>query len=227
MRLNIFKTFFVLLLISGCAREEVFEPEVIARVGDRKLTSNEIAAWEASLRQNDIPQEVRSSFVRYWVEDELLYQASLDKSLDQDAWVAKRVDEFTRKILVGRLLEIEYSKITQPSPANIQSYFQQHSNEFVWVHIHLVVEYWRSKEKHSLERLRSNIQRGRNTGIWSGEAGSLENGKFELDGSESASPEVWSVVSRLLPWWLRPLQLSQPSIIICQFSYQLLPDHLS
>ncbi len=186
-----------ILFISGCSRMEEWEPEVIARVGDRKLTASEITAWEASLPQVDIPQEVRSTYIRYWVEEELLYQEAQKRGLSDDAWVARHLDEITRDLLVSRLLEIESGGIAMPTPNSVDSYFKQNSSEFTWSHLHLEVEYWRSDDRNGMERLRSNIQRGRQSGIWTGKVGALESGRISLNGPSSTVPEVWSVVSRL------------------------------
>ena len=194
----VFTLLAILFLITGCSREEVWEPEVVARVGNRTLTASEIATWEVSLRQLDIPQEVRSAFIRHWVEDELLFQASLELGLDEDPWVAQRLDEIKRSLLVSRLLEKEYRKITTVSPGLVHSYFKEHAGEFVWSHLHLVVDYWRSTDRKGMDRLRSNLQRGRQAGIWSGKVGDLESGRISLDGPESTAPEVWKVVSRMV-----------------------------
>ena len=166
-------------------------------MGNRTLTESEIVAWEASLRQTDVSQEIRSTFIRHWVEEELLYQAAEDLGLMDDAWVAQRLDEISRTLLISRMLDLEYGKIKPPSAVAIQKYFQQNSSEFTWPHLHLVVDYWRSEDRRSLEQLRSNLVRGRQAGIWSGKAGTLENGRITLDGVDSSIPEVWNVTSRL------------------------------
>ena len=166
-------------------------------MGNRTLTESEIVAWEASLRQADVSQEIRSTFIRHWVEEELLYQAAEDLGLMDDAWVAQRLDEISRTLLISRMLDLEYGKIKPPSAVAIQKYFQQNSSEFTWPHLHLVVDYWRSEDRRSLEQLRSNLVRGRQAGIWSGKAGTLENGRITLDGVDSSIPEVWNVTSRL------------------------------
>lgn len=197
MREFILAISILLLLLTGCSKEERWEPEVVARIGDQKLTSSEVTAWEASLRQAEIPQEVRSAFIHHWVEEELLYQTALERDLTEDPWVTQRIDELTRSLLTSRLLELEYLKIKQPSTTAITTYFQQHSSEFTWPHVHLDVDYWRSQERRAMERLRSNIQRGRQVGIWTGQSGSLESGRIELDGPGSTDPEVWSIVSHM------------------------------
>jgi hypothetical protein len=180
-----------------CTREEVWEPEVVARVGDRTLTASEVTAWEVSLRQPDISKDVRTAFIRHWVEEELLYRAALDRKLSDDAWVSKRMDELEHSLLISRLLELEYRNIQQPSSNAVNTYFQQHSKEFTWVQVHLEIEYWRSSEQQPLILLRSNIQRGRQASIWTGQAGGLNTGRIEIDGQDSASPEVWQIVSQM------------------------------
>ncbi len=197
MRNGLIAFLLLSLLVSGCTRQQVWESEVVARVGDRKLTASEISAWEASLNQAEIPQEARSTFIRHWVEEELLYQEALEQGLDSDAWVAGRLDEIMRDLLIARLLETRYEKIVTPSAAAIKTYFDQNASEFTWPHLHLEVEYWRSEDRRSLERLRSNVQRGRQAGIWTGKAGTLENGRIALNGRSSTIPEVWDVVSRM------------------------------
>ncbi len=188
---------FIVLFMFGCVKENTSDVEVIARVGERILTADEVNAWEASLRGTDVPQDARSAYIRRWVEVEILYREARNNNLTNDAWVIQRLDEVTRDLLVSRLLEIEYGKLQQPSPASAQSYFQQNSSEFVWAHEHLVVEYWRADERHGMEILRSNVQRGRQSGLWTGRTGSLENSRIALDGPWSAAPEVWRVVSRM------------------------------
>ena len=199
--------FLWLLLLTGCAREVEWEPEIIARVGERTLTASEVDAWEASLRQPEVSQEARSTYIRHWVEEELLYQEAVGQGILKDAWVLQRLDEIKRQLLVSRMLEHECSELNMPSPQIVEAYFKQNSNEFVWSCLHLIVEYWRSADHKGIEQLRSNVQRGRQTGIWTGKAGSLDHGRITLDGPGSAAPEVWSVVSRMSPGQVSPVRL--------------------
>ena len=185
------------VLISGCFREEQQPSEIVAQVGDRVLTANEVTAWEVSLRQGNVSQEIRWHFIRRWVEEELLYKAALDRGIDNDPWVLQRMDELTRTLLVARMLELEATKVPEPSPQAVRDYFQDHSSEFVWSCDHLVVDYWVSTELGALQRLRANLLRGGNIGIWGGGIGSLDHGKIALDASGSTTEEIWQAVSRL------------------------------
>ncbi len=195
------RSFFLLLpfclFLSGCIQEEPGRPEIVAKVGDRVLTSGEVAAWEVSLPQHEVPQEVRSSFIRRWVEEELLYQEALERGLDKDPWVQQRLDELSRTLLIARLIEVECRELPKPSPSAVKNYFQNRSADFVWPQLHLVVEYWCSEDRSGMFRLRSNLLRGQQTGLWQGRVSNLETGRIALDGPDSADPQVWRTVVSL------------------------------
>lgn len=181
-------------LVTGCAKEPTVSSGVVARVGDAVLYQDDLAAWEASMREGPVSEEARAAFVRRWVEDELLYQEALSRDLLSDPWVTDRVAELTRRMAVARLLELEAQGVRQPSQDALQAYFQAHSPEFTWPHLHLVAEYWSSPNQLALSQLRSNLISGRPPGIWAGSSGELESGTLTLDGPGSAAPEVWRVL---------------------------------
>ena len=205
---NLFSLILAALIFVGCTRETEWEPDVIARVGDRALTDAEVDAWEASLRQEDIPQDARSTYIRHWVENELLCREAIDRALLKDPWILQRLDEIKRQLLISRLLDQKYQELTKPSPQSIEAYFKQNASEFIWPCLHLEVEYWRSGDRVGIEQLRSNVQRGRQTGAWSGEPGSLDHGRITLDGPGSAAPEIWSAVCGMSPGEVSPVRFA-------------------
>ena len=196
-RLSLISVTVSLMLMSGCMREESIGPDVVARVRDRMLTTNEVNAWEASLQQSNVPRNARQKFVEQWVEEELLFQAALDNDLDEDPWVKQRIDELTRSVIISRYLTLESNKLPQPSPRTVRDYFEQRRQEFVWAHLNLVVEYWRSDDKTGMDKLRAKLLRGHTNDYWYGKAESLDNGRISLDGQGSADPTVWNTISKL------------------------------
>ena len=182
------------MLMTSCLKEAPPEPEVVARVGDRALTVSEVNAWEASLGQAEVPQEVRSEFIRRWVEDEILYKAALERNLNSDPWIVQTIDELSRTLMVNHLFELESAKLTTPTIGEIREYFQANSAEFVWSADHFVIEYWSSADQTGMNQRRSNLLRGNNSAIWSGDLGALDNSRISLDGPESTTPEIWKVV---------------------------------
>ena len=184
-------------IIAGCARQPEVASPVVARVGDRTLTEGQLLAWEASLGGQSLSGETRSAYIRRWVEDEMLYQAAVEKGLLQDVWVAEKRDELLRRLLTARMMEMEFKQIPQPAAGELAEYYREHSAEFVWAQLHLVVEYWRSETVAGMEALRSNLGRGREDWIWTGAAGELETGRLVLEGSGSASPDLWKICAAL------------------------------
>lgn len=185
-----------IILAIGCKPEftpprlEGGEGGVVAKVGDRILSAEEVAAWETSLRENLTP-ELRSSFIRHWVEDELLVQAAKDKGLEDDPWVEGRLDEVSRRLLAARLLELDAATLSGPSPSEIATYYAQHQGEFVRPKLSMTVQYWRAPTRTSLDRLRADLVRGRPSPRQPEDVVGLDSGRFEVDDPASVDPAVW------------------------------------
>jgi len=187
------------LLLISCdfMRKELPAEDIAARVNDRVLTKTEVAAWEASLHEVPVPEETRLAFVRHWVEEELLYQEALKQDVLDDPWVVERLDKIKRTLIVSRFLELDASKRHQPAPSAVKGYYHEHSNEFIWEHTHLEIEYWRSETNDGMKNLRAKLLRGYNNPIWTGKPGALDKGSINLNGKSSADPNVWKAISRL------------------------------
>jgi hypothetical protein len=145
------------------------------------LTAAEVTAWELSLRQPFVPEELRIAYIRHWVEKELLYQEALRKELHNDPWAAERIEEATQTILVARLLEQEYRSVSNLHGRD--TYF------IIWI------TYQNSSGIRSTSRfntgaaaparamdaLRENLQRGRQEAPWTGDPGALDQGNSVLE----------------------------------------------
>ena len=70
----LFLIMFPALIFSGCMYDEQPIGEVVAKVNDEMLSTADVAAWEAALGEVSVPIETRRSFIRNWVEEELLFQ---------------------------------------------------------------------------------------------------------------------------------------------------------
>ncbi len=184
------------LPLLSCHKAEEPKPIVVARVGERILTEDEVAAWEASLRQQIVAGEVRGSFIKHWVEDELLVQAARDRGLVDDPWVQGRLDEVSRRLLTSRLLDLETADATPPAPATIQQYYQSHREEFTWQKLHLAIQFWRCSSRASLDRLRGELLHARPTPLQPGESAAIDTGSFEVDDPAGVDPIAW----RLFGW---------------------------
>ncbi|MFH0764883.1 MAG: peptidylprolyl isomerase [Calditrichota bacterium] len=183
------------ILALGCHRAIDTPGNTAARVRERSLTIAELAEWERSLPNPPSPED-RNSFTRHWIEDELLYQAALDKKLPNDPWVAARIRELTRSLIIAKYLDSECAGLADPSLEEVKAYYLKHSSEFVWPHLRLVVDYWRGENNNALERLRAALYRDRSVRGMDNLEG-VESGRISLNGPGSADPQIWQLVSRL------------------------------
>jgi hypothetical protein len=169
------------------------------------LTADEVSAWEASLQKPQIPTEVRASFVRHWVEDELLVQAARERGLADDPWVQGRIDELSRKLLSARLMELESSALVAPSKKEIERYFEAHKTEFVWPQLYLSMKYWRAPNRIPLDRLRATLINARPTPVQPAEIAKVDTGAFEIDDPASVDNAAWKLFG-----WMAEGQLGYP-----------------
>jgi len=181
--------------LGSCQKPTETAGSITARVRNEVLRAEDLTKWENSLPRPPSLED-KNSFIRRWVEDELLYQAALDKNLLTDPWVAERLRELTRSLIISKYLDAECAEIAEPSLEEVKAYYLKHQGEFVWPHLRLVAEYWRGENSKLLERMRTAIFRDRNPSEadnWEG----LESGRIALNSPAGADPQIWQLVSRL------------------------------
>jgi hypothetical protein len=198
----------VLLGLVGCKSKPVPPVAVLARVGEKFLSDEEVKAWESYLPNDKLTPESRANFIRNWVEKELLVSAALEKGLDDDPWVESRIDELHRELLTSRLLELDASSHLPPTTKEVLEYFNQHSNEFIWKNLHLEVVYWHSPEKPPLDKLRAGMTQNRPSPLFPSEVSSIDSGRFDIDDPETVDPIVWRHFA-----WMAVGQLGFPTAI--------------
>lgn len=188
---------FPALIFSGCMYDEQPIGEVVAKVNDEMLSTADVAAWEAALGEVSVPIETRRSFIRNWVEEELLFQEALSQNLMEDPWVVERLNKIKRALLISRFMESEAFNQPLPSAQSIKTYYQEHSAELVWPVTHLDVEYWRSNTSEGMGQLRQDLMKSKKDIIWTGPAGDMVHDLVSIDGLGTTDPKIWNVVSVL------------------------------
>jgi hypothetical protein len=184
----------MLLPFAGCKTKPPVTSPIVARVGDRILTADEISTWEASQHRVDVSPDARAAFIQHWVEDELLYQNARDRGLTDDPWVIEKIDDVTRKLLVSRLTEIENSQVTLPASSEIEAYYGDHIAEFVWNKPHYVAFFWKSDHRTNLENIRTGIQHRK---LVPGSASEADTGRVDIQDQSTVDAEALNVITRL------------------------------
>ena len=131
-----------LSLLAACKRKPAIPPDVIARVNERMLT---LADFKRYLERNvgvelaQLTPEVSSAMLDQYLEEIIVseYAASHGVEVPTEkiaeavrteagATVIEKRDEMRRQRLIANLA----AEIPEPSAEDIQTYYQQHQNEF-------------------------------------------------------------------------------------------------
>jgi tetratricopeptide (TPR) repeat protein len=115
------------------------EPEkkggvVVARIRDREITmgelEHEIEKLPPSVQGQFADREGKLKFLQGYLGSELLYHAALRKGLDKDREVQEAVAQFTKQMMINRLLADEIPQDIEISQSEIKLYFDAHQEEF-------------------------------------------------------------------------------------------------
>jgi len=137
---------------------------VVAVVGNEKITlsqfKQEISNLPPNLRQMTSNQKVRKEFLEQLATTRLLYQEGVDQGLLKDPKVKQQIEDTTRKIVLGTLLQKEIEgRLKPPTEPQMEKYYQQHINEFrqeKQVHAsHILV-----KDKATADKLEAQLKKG-------------------------------------------------------------------
>lgn len=128
-----FPLFFSLLLVAaltGCEQDRQQE-QVVARVNNSVLTMEMIRERVDSARVLD-ETDIRQ-FVNRWITNELLYQESLQKGIENTDGIERKVEEARKQLSIAELLEQEVYAAAERSIHNseVAAYYQSHSNEYL------------------------------------------------------------------------------------------------
>lgn len=128
-----FPFFFLLLAITAFAGCEQSPPagRAVARVNNSVLTMEMIREQVDTgrvLNETDIRQ-----FVNRWITNELLYQESQQKGIENTDAIERKVAEARKQLSIAELLEQEVYAAAEKSIQNseVAAYYQEHSDEYL------------------------------------------------------------------------------------------------
>ncbi len=135
--LSLFIVFFLVLTITigSLSVTAAASDPVVAEIGSEKITLSQFQAelekLPPNLRQMASDKKMQKEFLDQLATSRLLYQEGIKQGLKKDSAVKSQIDEATRKIVLGALLQREIeNRIKAPSPEEVDQYYQTHTNEF-------------------------------------------------------------------------------------------------
>ncbi len=116
------------LLILSCTKGEK-AGEVLAKVDDSMLTTEEFYNQIPPGWKDVLSFEEKRSFVNDWIETELLYREARKRGLDRDPKVVAQFETIKKEILKNELLlrEMDKAKITDEV---VQRYYEDHQEDY-------------------------------------------------------------------------------------------------
>jgi parvulin-like peptidyl-prolyl isomerase len=104
---------------------------VVARAGAETLTLERVNGQIPEPFMGTVTVQAKRRLVEGWVEEELLYQEALERKLNEDPAVTKRIVEATRRLLVAELLEREFRQDIDVLEGDYHNYYEAHQEDFV------------------------------------------------------------------------------------------------
>ncbi|MBN1893464.1 hypothetical protein JW906_03170 [bacterium] len=107
---------------------------VIARIGDREITSGDlkflIGRLPESLQEQAGKREAKIEFLKQYLSAELFYDAARRKGLDNDKEVIEGAFEAKKSLMVQKYLQEEITSQVQIRPEDVELYFKANKDRY-------------------------------------------------------------------------------------------------
>ena len=149
---------FCTLFIFSCGGGQTTEGAVIARVDDRKLTSQNIDSVFSffNLDNNTLP-----ILIETWVDNTILYEASVNAGFNNDKSLIKKRDDFYRALVISSFLSSESERTIQITKEAIRSYYKANKGSFIRNEEEVSVDHYTTLIKEVGKTLRREVSQGK------------------------------------------------------------------
>jgi len=140
MKLIFFKSFFIICLLAILAglgaltiacQQSGIEQQVIVRVGDERLTLDELIGEIPPAMRSQITREDLQDFIGRWINSQILYQEAKRRQLDSQIDIQRELRKLEVDLVANALLDQELDKPLTITDEEIQDYYVTNRNSFV------------------------------------------------------------------------------------------------
>lgn len=143
--LIIFSLIAALAACAGCAKKPGPDDAVLARVGNKTITANDLKARVAKMPV--YYQKIVSKDPKRYIEDVIVemmcYEEGIRKGLDRDREVKEVIGEAKKKIVIAKLIKNEVENKIVVTEEEMRGYYDEHKEEFktpeMWRASHILV----------------------------------------------------------------------------------------
>ena len=121
----------LLILAYGCQQKAGDGGEVIAVVGDRQLTVEDLLEdIPVQIRSNLTIQEIRE-FVLKWINNEVLFQEAVSLKLDERKDLQRQFEKLRRQLLINELVQQTLADNVSLTDLEIQDYYENNKDAYI------------------------------------------------------------------------------------------------
>ncbi len=140
----------------GCAGDD--QEDFVARVGDRYLSQSALQEAISTLPKGMDGEEAKKQVIENWISSALLAQEAQSKNLAEDPAVKTQIEESTRSVLIGALLDkVNAETLPEPTATEIATYFQQHMANLPLREDYVRIWYIRSQDQNKAITARNEM----------------------------------------------------------------------
>tara|TARA_B100000287_G_scaffold6409_1_gene6219 strand:+ start:5322 stop:6134 length:813 start_codon:yes stop_codon:yes gene_type:complete len=147
---------FVHVFIVSCGIKETTDGEVVARVGEDKLTKENLLFLVGSQAGG---VDVFSRAINKWVENRLLYHAAISTGLEKDLSLARERDIFYENLLVSSFIKIQTKEKTETTKKEVSDYYLKNKESFKRVDDEVVVKHFVFSKIESAKSFKKELKK--------------------------------------------------------------------
>jgi len=127
----LFAIFAWLGVLTVACQQSSIEQQVIVRVGDERLTLDELIGEIPPAMRSQITREDLQDFIGRWINSQILYQEAKRRQLDSQIDIQRELRKLEVDLVANALLDQELDKPLVISDEEIQNYYVTNRNNFM------------------------------------------------------------------------------------------------
>lgn len=131
---------FLLSISFNCQPQDKADENIIAQVNDAYITKDDLERRVPEDTEEELKIALMRQFMEQWVEEEILYQTALSEDIKLSEKQRKLIQDYERRLLIQLFIEEKINKPYRILDKEIEDFYNQNKDEFVWDedHAHLI-----------------------------------------------------------------------------------------
>lgn len=147
------------LLLAGCSQDKTPENS-LARVGDNYLTTDDLKFLSIINPDGKVPAGQLRSFLKNWIDTEVLAQQALKEDLEKDPYLQNRLRSFRQKLLADTYIRYNVYKNLIIPDSTIQHYYNEHKAVFMLENDRAQVTQYFTSSRDTAQEIYSILRQG-------------------------------------------------------------------